>query len=301
MRIIATRSNRPSSTSDPKPSSTFSNPKTRRAARSASRASNVDGHFEWDLSVFRMDFNNLVVAQDVDGLPATHQRRQGEVQGRRNEARWNFGDGISVVGTYAYHDARFGSYVQRGRRRGASERQGQPSRDVAAASRAASASCTRRRRDFARTRWPTMSASAVSTRTTTSASGDYTTFDAGLGYAWDRWEVRVDGYNLSDRRDPIAESELGPRSVLPDAGTLVLADCPLHVRRALRRDGWGSTGEAAVAIRELRSPLRAVGRASQRSYCPCSVVLSTVFASSADFTAAASAPAGRPRCSTLSA
>jgi outer membrane receptor protein involved in Fe transport len=43
----------------------------------------------------------------------------------------------------------------------------------------------------------------------TAIADDYTTFDAGVSYAWDRWEVRVDGYNLSDRRDPVAESELG--------------------------------------------------------------------------------------------
>ncbi len=24
-----------------------------------------------------------------------------------------------------------------------------------------------------------------------------------------RWELRLDGYNLTDRRDPVAESELG--------------------------------------------------------------------------------------------
>jgi len=32
---------------------------------------------------------------------------------------------------------------------------------------------------------------------------------AGLGYRWADWEVRADGRNLSDERDPVAESELG--------------------------------------------------------------------------------------------
>jgi len=31
----------------------------------------------------------------------------------------------------------------------------------------------------------------------------------GLGYHLARWEVRIDGRNLTDRRDPISESELG--------------------------------------------------------------------------------------------
>ena len=37
----------------------------------------------------------------------------------------------------------------------------------------------------------------------------YTVLSAGLGYRWSDWEVRADGRNLSDERDPVAESELG--------------------------------------------------------------------------------------------
>ena len=43
----------------------------------------------------------------------------------------------------------------------------------------------------------------------TALADSYTTIDAGVGYAFDRWELRLDGYNLSDRRDAVAESELG--------------------------------------------------------------------------------------------
>ncbi len=39
--------------------------------------------------------------------------------------------------------------------------------------------------------------------------GGYTTVDAGVGYRFARFELRLDGYNLSDRRDPVAISELG--------------------------------------------------------------------------------------------
>jgi hypothetical protein len=33
-----------------------------------------------------------------------------------------------------------------------------------------------------------------------------------VGWRAERWEVRLDGENLSDRRDPIAESELADAS-----------------------------------------------------------------------------------------
>jgi outer membrane receptor protein involved in Fe transport len=43
----------------------------------------------------------------------------------------------------------------------------------------------------------------------TALASPFTTVDMGLGYHLGRWEVRIDGRNLTDRRDPISESELG--------------------------------------------------------------------------------------------
>ena len=33
--------------------------------------------------------------------------------------------------------------------------------------------------------------------------------DASIGYRFDGWELRLAGYNLTDSRDPVSESELG--------------------------------------------------------------------------------------------
>ena len=40
----------------------------------------------------------------------------------------------------------------------------------------------------------------------------YGTLNAGAGYRFGRWTVRLDGTNLTDRRPAVAESELGPDS-----------------------------------------------------------------------------------------
>lgn len=37
----------------------------------------------------------------------------------------------------------------------------------------------------------------------------FTAVDAGAGYRLGRWELRLDGRNLTDRRDAVSESELG--------------------------------------------------------------------------------------------
>jgi iron complex outermembrane recepter protein len=167
----------------------------------------LDGQLEWDLAVFRMNFRNLVVSQDVEGLPGLANAGKEKFKGAETEVRWNFAEGLSLVGTYAYHDARFGDYVQdfdgvptqlegnllemSPQHLGSVGLMFTPPRGFRAYAVA----------DYVGKRW-------LNKRNTAIAE-DYMTFDAGVGYAWDRWEVRVDGYNVSDRRDPVAESELG--------------------------------------------------------------------------------------------
>ncbi|PYR63111.1 MAG: hypothetical protein DMF91_04400 [Acidobacteria bacterium] len=43
----------------------------------------------------------------------------------------------------------------------------------------------------------------------TALASPFTTVDIGVGYRLERWELRLDGRNLGDARDPISESELG--------------------------------------------------------------------------------------------
>ena len=43
----------------------------------------------------------------------------------------------------------------------------------------------------------------------TAFAGGFATFGLNAGYRTRHWELRVDGSNLTDRRDPVAESELG--------------------------------------------------------------------------------------------
>ena len=49
----------------------------------------------------------------------------------------------------------------------------------------------------------------------TALAGGYATIDLGGGYRFGRWELRTDGHNLGDRRDPVSESELGMLEIPP--------------------------------------------------------------------------------------
>ena len=43
----------------------------------------------------------------------------------------------------------------------------------------------------------------------TALARPFDTVDIGIGYRFKQYEVRLDGRNLGDRRDPVSESELG--------------------------------------------------------------------------------------------
>ena len=52
------------------------------------------------------------MSQEIDGLPGLVNAGNEHFKGAEIEARWHFSDDLSVVGTWAWHDARFADYVQ---------------------------------------------------------------------------------------------------------------------------------------------------------------------------------------------
>jgi outer membrane receptor protein involved in Fe transport len=182
-------------------------PETARSAEAGLKGSNIGGRLDWDASVFRMDFRNLVVSQDVNGLPALTNGGSEHFKGAEVEARYRIADALSLQGTWAWHDARFADSVQlfdgvpqqlRGNMLELSPRHLAGLGLVYYPATGWNANVIANR----------VGARFLNKRNTTRAGG-YTTLDAGIGYRSDRWEVRLDARNLTDRRDPVAESELG--------------------------------------------------------------------------------------------
>jgi iron complex outermembrane recepter protein len=191
----------------PEPESEILEPEDAQSGEIGLKGRNADGRLEWDLSVFRMNFHNLVVSQNVDGLPGLTNAGNERFKGAEAEARWHVGDGLSVFGTYAWHDARFADYAQLF---GDTLTQLDGKLLEMSPQHLGSVGLLYARDKGLRAN---LVASYVGSRylnkRNTSQAGSYTTLDAGIGYAFERWELRLDGYNLSDRRDPVAESELG--------------------------------------------------------------------------------------------
>ncbi len=182
-------------------------PETARTVEGGVKGSHLGGRLTWQASTFRMDFDNLVVATIVNGLPAIENAGQQRFTGVELEGRWRIVEALSLEGSFAAHSSKFRDYVTnldgvptqlRGHHLEMS-----PDRLAALGLAWSPESGV-----TGHATWSHVGERYLNKRNTALA-GAYDTLDAGLGYRLDRWEVAIDGYNLTDQRPPVAESELG--------------------------------------------------------------------------------------------
>ncbi len=182
-------------------------PERARSAELGVKGQHFGGRLDWDLSMFSMDFDNLVVAQDVNGEPGLANAGHEHFKGFEVEAGWQLAPDLRLSGQYANHDARFGDYVAleegsqeqfRGRHLALSPRNTGGLGLSYAPARGWQGSLLVNR---------------VGGRYLDKGNHNllpgYAVIDASLGFRFARCELRVSGHNLGDRRDPVAESELG--------------------------------------------------------------------------------------------
>jgi len=165
----------------------------------------LDGTLDLDSSVFRMDFRNgLTFADNGAGEFVRTNGGETRFQGFEIEAKYALNASLQLLAQFADHDARFRSYINDNGANVAGNRVEMSPRTVAglgliysSPSGAATAAVI---------------ANAIGSRMLNKSNsieaGGYTTVDANLSYQLGRCRLRLSGYNLTDRRDPVAESEL---------------------------------------------------------------------------------------------
>jgi len=182
-------------------------PETASSSELGFKGQQLNSRITWEVSAFDMKFRHLVVAQAVNGLPSLVNAGAEHFMGVEMDARLRVSAALSVVATCAWHQARFDHYVQlldvtpvelKGRFLPLSPRHLGSAGFVYAP-----------REGFTGYAMLNYNGTHFLDRLNTARAGGYTTFDAGLGYRHAAWEFRVDAYNLGDRRDPVAGSELG--------------------------------------------------------------------------------------------
>jgi iron complex outermembrane receptor protein len=185
------------------------NPETARSYEVGLKGRQLDDRFDWEVSAFQMDFENLVVAQEVNGLPRLVNAASDRFKGIEVEAEYHFLADLLGRVTWSYHDARYRDFSQladdgspeqlRGNRLEASPHDLGSAELLWFPAGGFNASVL----------YQHVGNRFLDPENTTLASS-YDTWGASIGYRFPRWEVRLQGQNLNDTRPPVAASELGP-------------------------------------------------------------------------------------------
>jgi outer membrane receptor protein involved in Fe transport len=182
-------------------------PETAQTVEAGLKGSHAGGRLTWQASIYRMDFDNLVVAQVVDGLPALENAGTERFEGFEIEGRWRLLDALTVEGSYAHHSAKFRDYL--------TEFDGVPTQLAGKKLEMSPDELAGLGLTWAPERglnaW--LAGNYVGERwlnkRNTALADSYTTLAAGLGWRFAQWSLRLDGWNLTGERPPVAESELG--------------------------------------------------------------------------------------------
>jgi outer membrane receptor protein involved in Fe transport len=182
-------------------------PETASSIEGGVRGQAWEGRLSLEGSAFLMDFHNLVIAQAVNGLPALANAGAERFKGFEAAASVRLQGDWNGRATYSFHDARFRDFL--------TEFDGVPTQ-LAGKRLEMSA---RHMFSAGLVHAPGLGLLALAevqhvgsrflNKRNTALAPGYTTLAAALGWRFKRYEVRVDGTNLTDRRDPVAESELG--------------------------------------------------------------------------------------------
>lgn len=159
------------------------------------------------LSFFRMDMQNLVVSQVVDGLPSLENAGETRFQGIEARGAWRWTGALHLTAAYSLQDARFRDYLTEFDgvpTQLAGKRVEMTARDMASAGLVYAPKVGWHGSTVVQ--W--VGARWLNKRNTALAR-DYVTWSAGVGYHFHTVDLRVDGWNLNDQRPPVAESEVG--------------------------------------------------------------------------------------------
>src|SRR5262249_12495815 len=182
-------------------------PETSRSIEGGLKGRFFERRLDLEASGFLMDFSNLVTATTVGGLPALINAGTQRFKGFETGATAFVHKDVIARANYSFHDARFTNFVQ--------DFDGVPTQlagkrlEMSARHLAAFGLTYLPLRGFTCGVGLNYTGSRFLNRRNTALAEGFASVDMNAGYRTPRWELRVDARNLGDRRDPVAESELG--------------------------------------------------------------------------------------------
>ena len=182
-------------------------PETSRSYEGGVKVRALEGLVDVEASAFQMDFENLVTATVINDQPALINSGKTRFKGIEVGTDVRLPYALLARASYSFHDGKFVDFVQAfdgvpaqlaGKRFEMSARHLVSGGLVLSPDHGITASITA---NYTGDRYLNKRNSALAPA--------FTTVDAGIGYRTNRFELRVDGQNLGDRRDAVAESEFG--------------------------------------------------------------------------------------------
>ncbi|HJU83377.1 MAG TPA: TonB-dependent receptor [Holophagaceae bacterium] len=201
-------------------------PETARSVEVGLKGGLMDGRLGYEVDAFAMDFDNLVVSQDLGAGPVLVNAGKQRFKGMEGELSYRFASDLAVRASYSYHDARFRDYM---RDFGGTPTQLAGSRVEMSPYHLVSLGLIYApAKGLVGSLEGSYVGSSQLNMRNTAPTGGYATFAASVGYRLDRWELRFTGQNLTERREPVSESELGDAQYYRLPGRRV--DATLKVR-----------------------------------------------------------------------
>jgi iron complex outermembrane receptor protein len=182
-------------------------PETAESYEAGLKCRLLEGKLAVDLSAFRMDFRNLLVSQSAGGAPVLVNAGAARFSGLELEAAWRLHPNLTWRLGTSLHDARFHDFV--------TEFAGVPAQlagnrvEMSPRNMASTGLVLSGARGWQGHLEMSWVGSRFLNKRNTARAPAYTTWEAGVGYRRGAMEIRLDGWNLNDRRPPVAESELG--------------------------------------------------------------------------------------------
>jgi outer membrane receptor protein involved in Fe transport len=190
------------------PTPSILDPEAARSYEGGIKGRLAGGRLDYDVSLFYLHFNNLVVAStDAAGDPVMRNAGSEIFKGLEFETRYHVYRDLSVGLNYSYHDAKYVKFIDDEGNSASGKNLELSPHNLASygfyydPKDGLNASFT---------------AAYIGNRyldaANTASINSYTTLDGSLGYRFRRFRATLNGYNLTDERKPVTNSEFGDSS-----------------------------------------------------------------------------------------
>jgi outer membrane receptor protein involved in Fe transport len=182
-------------------------PETSRSYEGGVKTRLVNGRIDWEASIFRTDFRNLVIAATVNGLPSLTNGGTQRFSGFETGTSFFLRNDLTARATYSFHDAVFRDFVQVFD--GVSTQLAGKQLEMSPHHLANIGLLYAPVQGFLGGIETTVTGTRFLNKRNTANAEAFATLGLSGGYRQAHWELRIDGRDLTNRRDPVSESELG--------------------------------------------------------------------------------------------